>query len=265
MVDYPGAKDFIITDPAWVFTDALLAVPNTELTVVDHKTACGGFCTATDVANSFRNDTVNHKSVHFIVGKDGSVLQVVLLKDGAGGNCCLEAGHNSYWDPLTAKYGNLNRCTISIEHEDWTPDNSDPMPPAQVDASHKLNAWLQKRYSLTQNQFHSHESLDPISRARCPGPTFDWQGLFNYMFPPSAPVLSGEALQAATILWNSTNLKAPFDSGIAKSWKEAFATSAFMYGPPVALEEDYTLNRRCQVFSNAICIWDGQPQWIVYK
>ncbi len=55
----------------------------TDLTIVLHKTACGQNCTATDIANSFKNDTIDHKSVHFIVGRDGSVIQVVLLKDGA--------------------------------------------------------------------------------------------------------------------------------------------------------------------------------------
>jgi len=180
-VDYPGAIDMIIEDPAWVFTDALLSVPNGDLTIVDHKTACGGQCTATSIAQGFHNDVKNHKSAHFVVGRDGSVIQVVLLKDGAGANCCLQPGHDIYWDRLLSKYRNLNVCTISIEHEDWTNDNSQTMTPEQIDASNKLNLWLVQKYSLSPNQIRSHASMRPGDRSRCPGPTFDFQALFSFL------------------------------------------------------------------------------------
>lgn len=83
-VDYPGATNMLITSPEWVFTDALKSVSNSDLSIVLHKTACGGFCTATQVAQSFANSP-DHKSSHFVVGRDGVVVQVVLLKDGSGG------------------------------------------------------------------------------------------------------------------------------------------------------------------------------------
>jgi hypothetical protein len=75
--EYPPAIDMFITDPAWVFTDALQGLSGNQLSIVIHKTACNGFCSATDVANFFHNDRVGHKSAHFIVGRDGSVVQVV--------------------------------------------------------------------------------------------------------------------------------------------------------------------------------------------
>jgi len=171
----------LITDPAWVFTDALLSVPHTDLIIVNHKTACGAMCTATQIAQGFASDTTNYKSAHFVVGRDGSVIQVVLLKDGAGANCCLQPGHSAFWDPLFAKYGNLNRCTISIEHEDWSADNSQPMTQQQIDASNKLNLWLCRTFKLTTANIHSHKSMRPGDRARCPGPTFDFNQLFAYI------------------------------------------------------------------------------------
>src|SRR5207245_2685113 len=67
-VDYPGATKMIITDPAWVFTDALTGVPNADLTIVNHKTANNGPTDAQGIARFFHNDTAGHKSAHFVVG-----------------------------------------------------------------------------------------------------------------------------------------------------------------------------------------------------
>ncbi len=159
-IDYPSAQDFIITDPAWVFTDALLEISANDLSIVIHKTASGGPTTATAIAEFFQNDTIGHKSSHFIVGRDGSVLQVVQLKDGAGANCCLESGHDTYWNRLTVKYGNLNTCTISIEHEDWSLDNSQPMTSAQTTASFSLIKWLVQKYHLPLSNIKGHNTSD---------------------------------------------------------------------------------------------------------
>ncbi len=129
MTDYPGALDFIITDPAWVFTDALANIPSGDLTIVNHKTASGGYQTATQIAQFFQNDTANHKSAHFVVGRDGSVLQVVRLKDGAGANCCVQPGYNSYWNPLLAIvcspvlvfYRDCASVQIAVPCQKWIP------------------------------------------------------------------------------------------------------------------------------------------------
>lgn len=124
MIDYyyPTAKRILVAENR-VFIGALTKVPASDLSIVIHKTACGAPCTAESVANYFATDA-NGSSTHFIVGLDGEVVQCVSLADGAGGNCCLEAGHDTYWDGLAAKYGNLNLCTISVEHVDTTSDNS---------------------------------------------------------------------------------------------------------------------------------------------
>jgi hypothetical protein len=180
-VDYPGAIDRIITDPAWVFTDALKGLSGNDLSIVNHKTASNRQNSAIDEANFFHNDTRDHKSVHFVIGRDGVVVQVVRLKDGAGGNCCLEDGHDPYWDSFKAKYGNLNRCTISIEHVDWTSDNSQPMTQAQIDASFKLNLWLCQTLHIPVSHIKGHSSLDPRSKARCPGPTYPMADLIRYV------------------------------------------------------------------------------------
>lgn len=267
-VDYPSAIDMIISDPAWVFTDALLGVPNNELTIVLHKTACGNICSATDVANFFRNDTQGHKSVHFIVGRDGEVVQVVALKDGAGGNCCLETGHDPYWDESFHKYGNLNRCTISIEHEDWSSDNSQAMTTAQVAASFAVVEWLVAKYNLNPlSQIKGHNTLDPISRNRCPGPTYPFDSLIKGL----TLVLPNAAMsQAARESWNSVFLAMrlippPMTTGIGQSWQQALFSGKF-YGPPLTYEYstvDWNGNAIiAQEFAHARCEWvNGQAKW----
>jgi hypothetical protein len=195
-VDYQSAIDRIITDPAWVFTDALKGLSGNDLSIVNHKTASNRQNSALDEANFFHNDTQDHKSVHFVIGRDGVVVQVVQLKDGAGGNCCLETGHDPYWDAYHAKYGNLNTCTISIEHVDWTSDNSQPMTQAQIDASFKLNLWLCQHFGIPVSHIKGHSSLDPVSKAHCPGPTYPMANLLTYV---------GQHLQGGTSLAELSN------------------------------------------------------------
>src|SRR5260370_6995495 len=102
-----------------------------------------------------------------------------MLSDGAGGNCCLEAGHDTYWDGFNAKYGNLNLCTFSIEHVDVTVDNSETPTQAQLNSSFSLVLWLCQQFGVTADRIKTHASLNPISQGLCP---------CNYpldCFPPS--------------------------------------------------------------------------------
>lgn len=156
-VDYPGAI------PMWVPTSDLFTT-NTHAAIVIHKTASGN--TAQDIAQYFINNSPG-PSVHYIVGLDGAIVQCAPENMGAGGNCCLEAGHDPFWDQFGGV--NLNTVTLSIEHVDPASDNSTACPPAQIDASFKLVAYLCQKYGIPVDHIKTHSSLDPISRARCPG------------------------------------------------------------------------------------------------
>ncbi len=263
-VDYPGAIDVVNEDPNYVFSNALADVSNSDLTIINHKTASGRQTTALAIARYLHNNTAK-VSAHFVIGKDGSIFQVVRLKDGAGANCCTSIGYNAgYWDRLIATYGNLNRCTISIEHEDWTDDNSDPMPQAQIDASNKLNLWLVQRYSLTRDQIHSHASIDPVNRARCPGLTFSFSQLFLYISRNSV----NYRMRAADDTWNSilfNGVRVPKDTGIAQAWYAKYQNEGPL-PPPSTLEfesHDWDGNKIVvQIFGNLRCEWNGSPTWI---
>lgn len=130
--------------------------------IVIHKTAGG--TSASGIAEYFASTPLEVSS-HFVVGLEGEVVQCVSLIDGAAANCCLETGHDSFWD----RYGgvNLNLVTISIEHVDSSVDNSSFPPTAQLEASFKLVSWLCRTYGI--KDIKTHASISPGSRARCPG------------------------------------------------------------------------------------------------
>lgn len=156
MVDYAPAI------PMYVPADNVFLDQNIPLWVVIHKTA--GFKSAQDVANFFAT-VPDKRSVHYVVGQDGTVVQCVDERHGAGGNCCLETGHDSFW-PTNI---NLNWLTISVEHVDPALDNSTPVTAAQKQASFLLVADICKRHGITANRIVGHNSIAPQSRARCPG------------------------------------------------------------------------------------------------
>jgi hypothetical protein len=238
-VDYPGAIDMIITDPAWVFTDALVNIASSDLTIILHKTACNAECTALDVARFFQNDTTGHRSAHFIVGRDGSVVQCVLLKDGAGANCCLQTGFDPYWtqqgftlnaDSTTTPNANIR--TISIEHEDWSVDNSQAMTPQQIQASFTLVNWLVQRYQLPTSHIQGHNSMRPIDRARCPGPTYPMQQLLQHL---GGQVQMNYQRIAFEMEWTSLVPNAMVNSGIANAAWADYQQGIF-HGPPLKAE-----------------------------
>ena len=244
MIDfYPQAKQLLV-DQSRVFIGALTTVPSSDFSIVIHKTACNAPCTAESVANFFATDT-NGASTHFIVGLDGEVVQCVMLSDGAGGNCCLEAGHDTYWDGFNAKYGNLNLCTFSIEHVDVTVDNSETPTQAQLNSSFSLVLWLCQQFGVTADRIKPHSSLDPISRALCPG-NYPLDSLITYI---RRNLVNPNMEKAMLDRWNSffatlriatstpTIPLAPTGTGIFNAWQSLYLKGTQL-GPASSYEYD---------------------------
>lgn len=144
-----------------------------------HKTA--GFQTAQDVASYFQNGSDGRDvSSHYVIGLDGTVVQCVRETDGAGANGVLESGHDAWWS------GNPNLVTLSIEHVDPTSDNSTPVPEAQKQASFQLIHDICTRHNIPMRPadgnggITGHFSIDPQSRAHCPG-NYPWDELWAYL------------------------------------------------------------------------------------
>src|SRR5215831_384638 len=108
MGEFPGSLDYFVAE------ERVFIGQNTHFAIVIHKTASPGTAQSQGV---FFQTNSEWKSVHYIVGQDGTVVQCVKEVDGAGGNCCLENGYEIFWDNAPTK-SNLNLCTLSIEHCD---------------------------------------------------------------------------------------------------------------------------------------------------
>src|SRR5258708_1132288 len=154
---------------------------NTHDYFVIQKRASGG--TAQDIANFFANDP-RMASSHYVVGQDGTIVQVVLEKNGAAANCCLETGHASFL-PLGV---NLNVKSVSIEHCDSSTSNDTPLTTAQKTASFRLVQHICERHNIPKRRATNdgkggiigHNDIAPLSRARCPN-VYPWDELFTYL------------------------------------------------------------------------------------
>src|SRR6266496_1315069 len=172
----------IIDPPKGIVTKTML-VPKENVfvgaqpgsAIVVHKTG-GGDGTAEGTAFYFQHET--NKSAHFVIGQNGTVVQCVHLVDGAGANCCPDASHNAWWNPLITQHPNLNTCTISIEHCDTSTSNSTPLTSAQKAASFKLIKWIVDQYGLDiHTEIRPHNS---INATVCPG-NFPWAEMIAYL------------------------------------------------------------------------------------
>jgi N-acetyl-anhydromuramyl-L-alanine amidase AmpD len=238
--------------------------------LVLHKTAGWQGASAADIANMFIH-APDGRSAHFVVGVDDQVVQCVPLQHGAGANCCVEPGHDPFWDPLASQFGNLNTCTISIEHVDYALDNSSPLTAAQKRASFRLIQWIVTHYGFDttpvngqMQEIRGHNSLDPQSRARCPG-NFPWPELIQFLH--GVPMEDFQ-LEAATDEWNSTTTGALFTTGIAAWWLSEYRRGVF-HGPPLAKEKplkDWQGNPIVvQRFAGGRCEWvNGNAHWYDY-
>ena len=145
--------------------------------IILHGTA--GFPSAEAVGVYFQQADV---ATHYIIGRDGTVVQTVREYDGAWGNGGISAGHDAWWGPAV----NPNNVTISIEHVKPSRDNSDELTEVQMYASFLLvehicrRHAIPRRYADEQGGITGHFSMDPVNRGFCPGP-YPWEGLFAYL------------------------------------------------------------------------------------
>lgn len=80
-------------------------------------------------------------------------------------------------------------------------------------------------------------SLDPVNRARCPGSTFDFNQLFNFINKGLNPVTppSPEQIKAFQIEWASEQPTASLTSAIALQAQADYVAGKF-HGPATTLE-----------------------------
>lgn len=166
MVDFPDAEEHFVPRD-FMFNS------NAHSAIVIHKT--GGDPTPESVLQTFLasahdpNPENRNRSAHYAVGQDGTIFQFVPEELGAGANCCVDPGFDQFWEPFLHTFGNLNLCTLSVEHCDPRGDNGSDITPEQKAASFKLIAHLAQKFSVPVTHIKTHASINPINRARCPG------------------------------------------------------------------------------------------------
>lgn len=153
--------------------------------IIIHGTATPGISTAQGIGRLFQSRAgktsgPDDGGTHYIVGKDGTVVQGVKEQDSAWGNGVITAGHDDWWGTR----GNPNLETISIEHVKVSAQNSDALTLAQMQAAFGLieylcNKWnIPKRWADSGGGITGHFSIDPINRRFCPG-LYPWDELFQ--------------------------------------------------------------------------------------
>lgn len=101
-----------------------------------------------------------HASSHFVVSRNGRIVQLVHLSDVA-------------WHAGNAR---INRESIGIEHEGWSGDPAG-FTEAQLRASARLTAWLARRSLLPIDRVHV------IGHAQVPGPRGGFGGASHHTDP----------------------------------------------------------------------------------
>lgn len=145
--------------------------------IILHGTA--GFPSAEAVGYYFQQADV---ATHYIIGRDGTIVQTVKECDGAWGNGGISEGHDPWWLSTV----NPNNVTISIEHVKPSRDNSDELTEVQKQASFLLVEHICERHDIPRRYadeaggITGHFSMDPVNRGFCPGP-YPWEELFTYL------------------------------------------------------------------------------------
>jgi N-acetyl-anhydromuramyl-L-alanine amidase AmpD len=141
--------------------------------------------TRAGVLSTFGDPTTKVSS-HYLVCRDGSVVQFVRESDTAWANGWdFKKGLAAYKPDLANRFlgdawhnrVNPNLITISIEHEGMS---GEPFTPAQTWATCDLHVDIFKRHGWPSGDFErllGHNQIDSVNRPFCPGPTFPWANI----------------------------------------------------------------------------------------
>lgn len=234
--------------------------------IVIHGTGSpGGPPTAQQIGSYFQTPGVE-ASTHFIVGRDGAIVQglpTTMTDWGQGG---LTAGHASFLPEGV----NPNQYCIGIEHCQDV-NNSLALTEQQKSSSFQLVSLLCDYLKIPKKKGDSsggilgHRDIDPVNRSQCPG-NYPWSELWNFLMQqnPQATVT-----QEMVDCWHSTKqlfggVPPRDNTGIHDSWVQAWSRGV-QFGPP--LSQEYPLpvfgsGAVAQEFAHARCEWhDDTPHW----
>lgn len=130
--------------------------------LVIHDTESPGVRTARHIANHFLNPK-SQVSAHYIIGKDGEVVQ------------CVEDDRRA-WHAGPSKLGDrvkVNDFSIGIELVN-AQTGHDPFTDAQYETLNKLVAHLVAKYNIPKERIVGHKDITDRKSKRDPAENFDW-------------------------------------------------------------------------------------------
>ncbi|SHI63510.1 N-acetylmuramoyl-L-alanine amidase [Lutispora thermophila] len=132
-------------------------------------------------------------SAHFVVAKDGRIVQLVELKDSAWANgTSTDISKNNHCSKSTLekvrfRKTNANYYTISIEHEGFSGQGQGRLTDIQLEATIWLHRYIinevKRIYGieipLDRDHIVGHYQIDPIRKPNCPGQNFQFQEIIK--------------------------------------------------------------------------------------
>lgn len=112
-------------------------------------------------------------SAHYLVTRDGKILQLVKDEDTAWANGIV---NKPSWGLYNGS--NPNRYTLSIEHEGYS---GEELTEKQYQATLWLHRQLCAKWNIASHRqtIIGHYRIDSIRKANCPGIRFPWDRLFT--------------------------------------------------------------------------------------
>jgi len=183
------------------------------------------------VAEALRTLTTLERKVsaHYLIGRDGTVLQLVDESARAW-----HAG-KSWWGGHT----DINSASLGIELDN---NGSEPFAEAQIDALLVLLADLRQRYNIPAANFVAHADVAP-TRKDDPSALFPWKRLADQGFglwcePPLPPAPAGYDLPLAL---SALGYDPATPDAARQAFRLHFVRNEAMNGGPISAEQENAL------------------------
>ena len=144
----------------------------------------------------------NQVSYHFVVGRDGNIVQAVDINDTAWANGTANSGDRdnmrSTLEVVRRRRINANLYTVSIGFADSTGGELTPVQlTAGVDLISHIRNEVARLYGfeipLTRAHIVGHHEITPITRPNCPGPQFPFGEIITRLRVEDAPEAGSDA------------------------------------------------------------------------
>jgi len=122
---------------------------------------------------SWMQNPASKASCHYLILKDGRILQLVKDEDTAWHAGAVNKPSWKYYDGT-----NPNRYTLGIEHEGYPEEG---LTEKQYQSTLWLHQQLVEKWGIPVDSDHiiGHYRIDSVNRSNCPGPKFPWSRLFS--------------------------------------------------------------------------------------